>query len=122
MLLSYLTPILAKNLINHSMLYSAVLSGIGEDCEDEDADVVGIDGNTDSTSVNRSETNHGQIEIVGMRQEENGTESGGKQFYYFSFSFSFYGNKRNAMDYEAPDAFNYTLLVLSVMFCLQTFS
>jgi len=59
-------------------LKSAVLSGIGEDCEDEDADVVGMDGNTDSTSVNRSETNHGQIEIVGMRQEENGTESGGE--------------------------------------------
>ena len=69
------------------MLYSTVLSGIGEDCEDEDADVVGIDGNTDSTSVNRSETNHGQIEIVGMRQEENGTESGGKLFYKFLLIF-----------------------------------
>ena len=62
------------------LLCSSVLSGgIGEDCEDEDADVVGIDGSTTgSTSANRSEINS-QIEIVGMRQDENGTESGGKQ-------------------------------------------
>ena len=84
-------------MINHSILYSAVLSGIGEDCEDEDADVVGMDGNTDSTSVNRSETNHGQIEIVGMRQEENGTESGGKQFCLFLHLIFIDGNKRSVI-------------------------
>ena len=44
--------------------------------------MVGIDGTTGSTPANRSEINS-QIEIVGMRQEENGTESGGEQFDLF---------------------------------------